>query len=85
MPWQPQGLGNLAWWVRMAGRPVVAIGGLLEAEQVEACAAAGAAAACLVRALERPGASVAPFIAAWQQGRGAEPPPLLPPQPSLND
>jgi hydroxymethylpyrimidine kinase/phosphomethylpyrimidine kinase/thiamine-phosphate diphosphorylase len=90
MPWQPQGLGNLAWWVRMAGRPVVAIGGLLEAEQVEACAASGAAAACLVRALEQADSSVAPFKAAWQRGRAAwasAQAPLQPrqPQPSLSE
>ena len=28
MPWVPQGLDNLAWWVHMAGVPVVAIGGI---------------------------------------------------------
>lgn len=71
MPWRPQGLRNLAWWAHMAGRPVVAIGGLLEPEQVQACAAAGASAACLVRALELPGANVAPFAAAWASGRSA--------------
>ena len=31
MPWHPQGLNHLRWWVRMAGRPVVAIGGILSA------------------------------------------------------
>jgi hydroxymethylpyrimidine kinase/phosphomethylpyrimidine kinase/thiamine-phosphate diphosphorylase len=84
MLWRPQGLGNLAWWVRMAGRPVVAIGGLLEAAQVEACAATGAAAPCLVRALDTPGADLAQFSAAWQQGREQAAPALLPPQPSLS-
>lgn len=77
MPWQPQGLRNLAWWVRMAGRPVVAIGGLLAPAQVADCAAAGAAAACLVRALEAqatpgraaPDPSLAAFQEAWRQGR----------------
>ncbi|MBT9492611.1 MAG: bifunctional hydroxymethylpyrimidine kinase/phosphomethylpyrimidine kinase [Paucibacter sp.] len=87
MAWRPQGLGNLAWWARMAGRPVVAIGGLLEPEQVEACAASGAAAACLVRALERPGASVEQFAAAWASGRLAwrrdEAAALACPRPSL--
>nr|WP_295085311.1 bifunctional hydroxymethylpyrimidine kinase/phosphomethylpyrimidine kinase [uncultured Roseateles sp.] len=52
MPWRPQAMVNLRWWVRMAGRPVVAIGGLLTPAQVEDCAAQGAAAACLVRAAE---------------------------------
>lgn len=69
MAWHPQGLVNLAWWAHMAGRPVVAIGGLLEAEQVQACAANGASAACLVRALEQPGADLAQFAAAWASGR----------------
>lgn len=87
MPWRPQGLDNLAWWARMAGRPVVAIGGLLEPEQVEACAAAGASAACLVRALECPGADLAQFAAAWVSGRSAwrrgEAAALACPRPSL--
>jgi hydroxymethylpyrimidine kinase/phosphomethylpyrimidine kinase/thiamine-phosphate diphosphorylase len=51
MPWQAQGLDNLAWWARMAGRPVVAIGGVLQPEQVTQARQAGAAAVCLVRAL----------------------------------
>ncbi|WAC74672.1 bifunctional hydroxymethylpyrimidine kinase/phosphomethylpyrimidine kinase [Roseateles sp. SL47] len=50
MPWQPQGLAQLAWWARMAGRPVVGIGGLLEEAQVQAAWRAGASAVCLVRA-----------------------------------
>ena len=51
MPWRPQGLLNLAWWQRMAGVPVVAIGGILEAEQVQAAAACGVDGVCVVRAL----------------------------------
>jgi hydroxymethylpyrimidine kinase/phosphomethylpyrimidine kinase/thiamine-phosphate diphosphorylase len=51
MPWQPQGLGNLAWWVRMAGRPVVGIGGITSRERLQAARATGAAAVCLVRGL----------------------------------
>lgn len=50
MPWQPQGLAQLGWWTRMAGRPVVAIGGILEDHQVQAAWEAGASAVCLVRA-----------------------------------
>lgn len=50
MPWQPQGVAQLAWWAAMAGRPVVAIGGILEEPQVEAAWQAGASAVCLVRA-----------------------------------
>ncbi|MBB3197257.1 bifunctional hydroxymethylpyrimidine kinase/phosphomethylpyrimidine kinase [Roseateles terrae] len=52
MPWQPQGMAQLAWWSAMAGRPVVAIGGILEERQVEAAWQAGASAVCLVRAAE---------------------------------
>lgn len=51
MPWRPQGLDNLAWWVRMAGVPVVAIGGVLEYEQATEAARSGAAAVCVVRGL----------------------------------
>ena len=50
MPWLPQGLGQLRWWVRMAGRPVVGIGGILEPAQTGRAARCGAAALCLVRA-----------------------------------
>jgi hydroxymethylpyrimidine kinase/phosphomethylpyrimidine kinase/thiamine-phosphate diphosphorylase len=68
MPWQPQGLANLAWWARMAGRPVIAIGGILLPQQVKDCAATGAAGACLVRALD--GATdLQTFAEAWMQGR----------------
>lgn len=52
MPWQPQGLAQLGWWARMAGRPVVAIGGILDDGQVEAAWRAGASAVCLVRAAQ---------------------------------
>lgn len=69
MPWRPQGLDNLAWWVRMAGRPVVAIGGITEAERVTAARQAGAASACLVRALDQ--ADAAHWRTAWKAG-GAE-------------
>ncbi|MEO8923876.1 MAG: bifunctional hydroxymethylpyrimidine kinase/phosphomethylpyrimidine kinase [Caldimonas sp.] len=52
MPWRPQGLRNLSWWQHMAGVPVVAIGGILEAAQVQAAAACGVDGVCVVRALE---------------------------------
>lgn len=68
MPWQPQGLANLTWWARMAGRPVIAIGGILLPEQVKDCAATGAAGACLVRALDG-SADPQTFAEAWMQGR----------------
>lgn len=60
MPWRPQGLGNLQWWQRMAGRPVLAIGGILSLAQARAAAATGVDGVCLVRMLgEDPAATVA--------------------------
>lgn len=55
MPWHPQGLNHLRWWVRMAGRPVVAIGGILSAGQAQEAWATGVASVCLVRALDAGG------------------------------
>src|SRR6185369_12436188 len=51
MPWIAQGLDNLAWWCRMAGAPVVAIGGVLGPEQVRDAARSGADGVCIVRGL----------------------------------
>jgi thiamine-phosphate diphosphorylase len=51
MPWIPQGLDNLAWWCRMSGFPVVAIGGVLGPEQVYDAARCGADGVCIVRGL----------------------------------
>ncbi|MEJ6003932.1 bifunctional hydroxymethylpyrimidine kinase/phosphomethylpyrimidine kinase [Paucibacter sp. AS339] len=84
MPWQAQGMDNLAWWVHMAGCPVVAIGGILTPEQVQACAEQGAAAVCLVRALEQEPKQLPLFQAAFEQGlnrpvEGA----IQPPHPAL--
>lgn len=72
MPWRPQGLDNLAWWCAVARSPVVAIGGVLEAEQVRAAAACGADGVCVVRAI----ADGAPrtfrqLQAAWEEGHAA--------------
>lgn len=67
MPWLAQGLSQLAWWARMAGRPVVAIGGVLAPEQLEAAARAGASAVCLVRGLAPQ--RLEAYRAAWQAGR----------------
>lgn len=65
MPWRPQGLDNLAWWVHMAGVPVVAIGGVLEYAQATQAARSGAAAICVVRGLgDDP-------LQAWPQWRSA--------------
>ena len=69
MPWVPQGLDNLAWWCRRAGAPVVAIGGILQASQVQDCAAAGADGVCIVRGLgPAPGAVLPGLIAAFDAG-----------------
>jgi hydroxymethylpyrimidine kinase/phosphomethylpyrimidine kinase/thiamine-phosphate diphosphorylase len=70
MPWRPQGLHNLRWWRAMAGTPVVAIGGVLRAEQVHAAAACGVDGVCVVRALgNEPTLSVPPLQRALQAGR----------------
>ncbi|MFC0591515.1 bifunctional hydroxymethylpyrimidine kinase/phosphomethylpyrimidine kinase [Ottowia pentelensis] len=87
MPWRPQGLDNLAWWVRMAGLPVVAIGGILEPAQAAQAAACGAAGVCVVRGLgAEPARSVPTWQAALAQGRAGErlPVPALP-HPTLLD
>jgi hydroxymethylpyrimidine kinase / phosphomethylpyrimidine kinase / thiamine-phosphate diphosphorylase len=69
MPWHPQGLGNLAWWVRMAPAPVVAIGGILSGAQMQAAAATGAAGACVVRGLgQEPSRTLPAWLSAWQCG-----------------
>jgi thiamine-phosphate diphosphorylase len=70
MPWVPQGLDNLAWWVMVAGRPVTAIGGILEAGQVKAAASAGAEGVCIVRGLGDDPSQVVPGLrAAMEEGR----------------
>lgn len=81
MPWHVQGLDNLSWWCAMAGAPVVAIGGVLTAEQVRAAARCGAAGVCVVRALgEQPDSSVPPLLEALLAASGQAPlaPPPLP-------
>ena len=70
MPWVPQGLDNLAWWCRIAQYPVVAIGGILQAEQVQAAARCGADGVCVVRALGNdPAAAVPALRQALEAGR----------------
>jgi thiamine-phosphate diphosphorylase len=85
MPWKPQGLDNLAWWCRLAGVPVVAIGGILGAEHVEQAAWCGADGVCIVRGLgEQPQAVVPALQRALEAGRRAAPPPRPAwPHPSL--
>ncbi|NUZ07260.1 thiamine phosphate synthase [Piscinibacter koreensis] len=87
MPWRPQGMDNLAWWCRMAGVPVVAIGGILEPAQVAEAAACGAAGVCIVRGLGDDPRRTAPTLQrALEAGRErarSEPPPLRTLHPSL--
>ncbi|MBL0917419.1 MAG: thiamine phosphate synthase [Hydrogenophaga sp.] len=70
MPWRAQGLDNLSWWVRMAGMPVIAIGGILAHGQLAQAAATGAATGCVVRGLgDNPRATLPAWQAAWREGR----------------
>jgi hydroxymethylpyrimidine kinase/phosphomethylpyrimidine kinase/thiamine-phosphate diphosphorylase len=70
MPWRPQGLENLRWWVSVAGAPVVAIGGLTTFERLAAAARCGAAAGAMARALAgATRAEVAAWRQAWESGR----------------
>ena len=74
MPWRAQGLHNLAWWQRMAQVPVVAIGGILEAEQVRAAAQCGVDGVCVVRALgDVPAGTVPELQRALREGRERTP------------
>ncbi|RQW25962.1 thiamine phosphate synthase [Rhodobacteraceae bacterium CH30] len=66
MPWQAQGLDNLAWWVAHAPAPVVAIGGLLTPQDVRWAASAGPAAVCVVRGLGESSEAMPRAIAALQ-------------------
>lgn len=85
MPWRAQGLDNLAWWVAMAGTPVVAIGGILSAAQFTQAAACGADGVCAVRVLgDDPHATVPALQCALDQGRASSPPAPGWPHPSLD-
>jgi hydroxymethylpyrimidine kinase/phosphomethylpyrimidine kinase/thiamine-phosphate diphosphorylase len=87
MPWRAQGLDNLAWWVHMAGRPVVAIGGILEPAQITQAATTGASGLCVVRGLGAdPAATVPTLQRAIAEGRAQVrmPVPALP-HPSLHN
>lgn len=82
MPWRPQGLHNLAWWRAMAGRPVVAIGGILQPEQVQAAAGTGVDGVCIVRALgDDPAAALPALQRAFDSGRACATPADCPPLP----
>ena len=82
MPWRPQGLDNLRWWRRMAGAPVVAIGGILCADRARLAAASGADGVCVVRGLGHdPQRTVPAFRRALEAGaRAADlaPCPIMP-------
>ena len=74
MPWRPQGLDNLSWWCRMAGTPVVAIGGILGVEEVMQAASCGADGVCIVRGLgDKPQHVVPALQQALQAGRHGRP------------
>ncbi|MDM4767883.1 bifunctional hydroxymethylpyrimidine kinase/phosphomethylpyrimidine kinase [Pelomonas sp. SE-A7] len=83
MPWEPQGTDNLAWWSQMAGRPVVAIGGVLNPSQARDCAAAGASGVALVRGLDAELSLVDSYLNAWVSGRVLARGAVRPPRPSL--
>lgn len=68
MPWHPQGLDNLAWWCRMAGAPVVAIGGILGPGQAALAAGCGADAVCVVRGLGDDPAATVPLFRQVMEG-----------------
>lgn len=86
MPWRPQGLDNLTWWCRMAGFPVVAIGGVLGAREVAEAARCGADGVCIVRGLGENPARVVPALqAALGKGREQTPPDVAWPHPSLDN
>ena len=67
MPWRPQGENNLRWWVAHSPAPVVAIGGLLTADDLARFAACGPAALCVVRGLGKHGADVAVRLPALRE------------------
>jgi hydroxymethylpyrimidine kinase / phosphomethylpyrimidine kinase / thiamine-phosphate diphosphorylase len=70
MPWQAQGLDNLAWWCAMAGTAVVAIGGILSASQMTQVAQCGANGVCAVRGLgDNPGLTAPALQQALADGR----------------
>lgn len=84
MPWQAQGLDNLAWWCAMSPAPVVAIGGILSPEQASQATRSGADGVCVVRGLgDTPAATVPAFQQALAQGRALCPPQIDWPHPSL--
>ena len=56
----------------MAPAPVVAIGGILVPQQLQAVAETGAAGACVLRGLgDDPSHTLTAWLRAWEQGRSA--------------
>jgi thiamine monophosphate synthase len=86
MPWRPQGLHNLRWWRAMAGVPVVAIGGILAAQQVRSAAACGVDGVCVVRALGDDPVQAVPALQSALEAGAAEATLVGPawPQPTLD-
>jgi hydroxymethylpyrimidine kinase/phosphomethylpyrimidine kinase/thiamine-phosphate diphosphorylase len=86
MPWRPQGLHNLRWWQGMAQAPVVAIGGVLEPEQVHAAAACGVDGVCVVRALGDTPMTTVPALQQAMLAGSVDMPKVVPsmPSPSLD-
>jgi thiamine-phosphate diphosphorylase len=78
MPWNPQGLDNLAWWSATAGVPVAAIGGILTTEQVRGAASCGAQYVCVVRALGAKMEQTVPSLKAALRA-GCSDTPIVPP------
>ncbi|MFW9616518.1 PfkB family carbohydrate kinase [Aquabacterium sp.] len=88
MPWRPQGLDNLSWWVAHSPAPVVAIGGLLTPDDVQDVARSRPAAACIVRGLGNTSSAMRQAVqalrTAWQAGLALSPMPIPPlPHPVL--
>mgnify|MGYP003644535354 CR=1 FL=1 len=85
MPWRAQGLHNLAWWRHMAPAPVVAIGGILDAQRAATAAATGVDGVCVVRGLGvDPAVSVPRFQQAIASAAGVQPAVPAFPLPSLD-
>lgn len=70
MPWRAQGSHNLAWWCAMSPAPVVAIGGILDADRVREASACAADGVCIVRGIGDDAASTVPaYDAALAEGK----------------
>jgi len=79
MPWRPQGLHNLQWWVAHSPAPVVGIGGLLGGDDLARFAPIGAAALCVVRALTDAREPLNEVVAALSQAAMATAPEMAEP------